>query len=305
MLHVMDALDPSGPYSMAVDIAQYMHQWQHTLLFTSNAAPDPDMLVHAQGAGLDVLQTSFIDERHISELSASMAITYDVVVPSLEQELGTRCVRYAYSRTLPKGGVIVDTRQVPPMVNARNLRRLAGPPAKFTVAMLTSGRFGKYPCDLAMALMSGVKPGTTLMLTELPAYRHPGMVLALDAARKDKRITMLRCPVHPSGGVQYTVRADVLVYGTAAGYEAHYGRLVVEAMAMGKAVVVERKGVFGRVLEHGRQALLFDTPDEAVDHVRRLEKEPGLRASLGANAQLWASHEDISNHIGKLKQLFR
>jgi len=80
---------------------------------------------------------------------------------------------------------------------------------------------------------------------------------------------------------------------------------VVEAMAMGKVVVVERKGVFGTVLEHNKNALLFDSPQEAVDHVHRLEREPRLRASLAANAQLWASWQDITIHINTLKKLFR
>ena len=52
-------------------------------------------------------------------------------------------------------------------------------------------------------------------------------------------------------------------------------------------------------------ALLFDTPEEAVDHVQRIQTDTKAREMLGVNAQLWASWQDSSAHIGQFKRALR
>jgi glycosyltransferase involved in cell wall biosynthesis len=76
-------------------------------------------------------------------------------------------------------------------------------------------------------------------------------------------------------------------------------------MALGKPVVCERRSVFAERLEHGVNALLFDTVDEALGHIDFLKNNTQARNQLGANAQMWASREDTCVHIGRLKRLLR
>lgn len=323
LLHVVRDIRTSGTYSMAAELAQYMPNWQHTLLCENTKSYlDADMVVHAQGVGLDVLETKAITEEQLDELGATRALLYNVRNHAVEANMPS--LYYSYGDWLPgmaptvvpsgyaaqfdrtgKPTVLASSSVpvIPPMINTRGLRRMSGPPGPFTVGILTSGNHDKYPGDLVIAMLGRLKPDIRVMVTTLPRYPHTGVELALDAERARRTPRVVCCPVHPSGGTQYTVRADVLVFGTAPGYYEPYGRMVVEAMALGKPVVVERKGVFGTVLEHGRQALMYDTVDEAVDHVCRLKSDNNLRAKLGANGQLWASWQDITVHIGGLKEL--
>ena len=322
LLHVVPRIEVSGIYSMAAELAQYIPQWQHTLLCPNVlSSMDTELTVHAQGVGLDVVETQQLTEQQLDELGATSAIVYDQRCPLVEEKL--KSVYYSYGTYEPGRAATIWCSDeagradrhgiphsapgliIPPMVNTRALRQLAGQSGPFTVAMITSGRYDKFPCELVMALMGGLKRNITLMTTVLPRYRHPGMALALDAERAHKVPRILCCPIHPAGGTSFTVRADVVVYGTASNYYEPYGRIVVEAMAMGKAVVVERKGVFGYTLEHGRNAMLYGTPEEAIEHIHRLEKDRDLRNQLGANAQLWASWQDISVHVGSLKEQLR
>ncbi|MBQ7062520.1 MAG: glycosyltransferase [Bacteroidales bacterium] len=60
---------------------------------------------------------------------------------------------------------------------------------------------------------------------------------------------------------------------------------IVEAMALGKAVVSTRVGAAGLACRDGEHLLLADTAAEMVRQVRRLAEEPGLRQRLGQNAR--------------------
>jgi len=63
--------------------------------------------------------------------------------------------------------------------------------------------------------------------------------------------------------------------------------------------------VFAETLENGVQTLLYDTIDEAIEHVNRIRVDTVIADQLGANAQMWASWQDDSAHIGKLKRILR
>ena len=312
---------------MACETAQYLTAWQHTILVCGGAVPDADMTVHAQGCGLDVLIADNLDSQEaIEDLGITGAVLYDMRAPAVEDMVPA--LYYGYGRWKPgkapaafcstyaaaynRDGSPTDCNRgcpvIPPLIHTRALRRLAGPGGPYTVGLLNSGRYDKFPCSLAMHMLSALDPDMHLIMTSLNQYKHPGMKAAIDEARSKAGkggAYLSLCPVHPSGGLQYTVRADVMVYGTASNYHAPYSRLVVESMAMGKPVIVERRGVFAELLEHGKTALLFDSPEEAVDHVRRLRQDKKLAEKLGANAQLWASWQDITVNIGTWKEMLR
>ncbi len=60
---------------------------------------------------------------------------------------------------------------------------------------------------------------------------------------------------------------------------------ILEAMAMGKAIVSTRVGAEGIELIDGQNVLLADTPEEFAEAVRRLLDNPELRRSLGRRAR--------------------
>jgi polysaccharide biosynthesis protein PslH len=66
---------------------------------------------------------------------------------------------------------------------------------------------------------------------------------------------------------------------------------ILEAMAMGKAIVSTRIGAEGIALVDGEHALLADTPDAFAEAVVRLQCDPALRRRLGTAARELVEHE--------------
>jgi glycosyltransferase involved in cell wall biosynthesis len=158
-----------------------------------------------------------------------------------------------------------------------------------------------------LKLLGGLPAGTSIMLSILPTgmkYRHPGVDLAI-AERSRCYGSVSLCPIKPLVGLRYMVGADVIVYASATKHHEPYGRMVVEAMALGKPVICERKGIFGNMLEHGVNALLYDNVGEVLDYIDRIRSDTKTAQKLGTNAQLWASWQDTTVHIGKLKRILR
>jgi polysaccharide biosynthesis protein PslH len=63
---------------------------------------------------------------------------------------------------------------------------------------------------------------------------------------------------------------------------------ILEAMAMGKAIVATRIGAEGLDVQHGHDILLADSPAEQAREIGRLLGDPALRARLGDNARATA-----------------
>ncbi|HEV8244494.1 MAG TPA: glycosyltransferase, partial [Polyangiaceae bacterium] len=60
---------------------------------------------------------------------------------------------------------------------------------------------------------------------------------------------------------------------------------IVEAMAMGKAIVSTRLGAEGIDLTHEKHVLFADEPEEFAAHVARLLEDPELAQHLGREAR--------------------
>jgi len=78
---------------------------------------------------------------------------------------------------------------------------------------------------------------------------------------------------------------DCFYYRTSDQWVETYGRVVVEAMACGLPVVCHRTGGYARFIENGRNGFLFETEAEALDIIRRLKGDHGLRETIGRAAR--------------------
>lgn len=73
---------------------------------------------------------------------------------------------------------------------------------------------------------------------------------------------------------------------------------VVDAMAMGKAIVSTRIGAEGIRVTEGRDVLLADEPQHFAETTLRLLRDPQARARLGAAARLLAEDAYSWDHVG-------
>jgi glycosyltransferase involved in cell wall biosynthesis len=79
---------------------------------------------------------------------------------------------------------------------------------------------------------------------------------------------------------------------------------ILEAMAMGKAIVSTRLGAEGIDVEHEKDILLADTPAEFARQVRRVLEDPALRSRLGSAARETAvAHYSWRSAAAKLAAL--
>jgi len=119
-----------------------------------------------------------------------------------------------------------------------------------------------------------------------------------------------RVTLEPALGKREAVRdllanVDVVVF-TAVAAET-MSNAMLEAMAMGRAIVATRVGCFAEVLKHERTALLVEPrdPDSLAAAIRRLVQSPSQRAMLGdAARQLACGRFEAESSFIRVEKLF-
>jgi len=79
---------------------------------------------------------------------------------------------------------------------------------------------------------------------------------------------------------------------------------ILEAAAMGKAMVSTSLGCEGFPVKNGRELLMADSPREFANAVTALLRDPARRAELGANARALADAYDWKNIIPKMEEVY-
>ena len=91
-------------------------------------------------------------------------------------------------------------------------------------------------------------------------------------------------PAQRGGVRQYLESLDVFYYRTGTWVEP-WGRVVVEAMAMGLPVVVHARGGYAEIVQDGVDGFVFQTDAEAIDKLARLQDDPELRRRIGGSGR--------------------
>lgn len=94
--------------------------------------------------------------------------------------------------------------------------------------------------------------------------------------------------VLPAGAMpaeKFLSTIDALVYRTSTQWTEAWGRVVGEAMAMGMPVILEDRIGFCEVLTHDKDALIFRSTSESMEHVLALRADPARAEALGEAAR--------------------
>ncbi|MBA3474626.1 MAG: glycosyltransferase family 4 protein [Rubrobacter sp.] len=78
---------------------------------------------------------------------------------------------------------------------------------------------------------------------------------------------------------------DCFFYRTSEEWFEPSGRVITEAMACGLPIVCHGRGGYAEIIDHGRNGFLFDTQQEALEILLRLEEDRALRESIGKAAR--------------------
>ena len=93
-------------------------------------------------------------------------------------------------------------------------------------------------------------------------------------------------PAGAEASAAFLASLDVFLYRVSpTGWLEASGRVIVEAMACGLAVVGERRGGYVEQIEHGQNGFLFQTDHEALEIIGGLQQDPALRHRIGQAAQ--------------------
>lgn len=99
----------------------------------------------------------------------------------------------------------------------------------------------------------------------------------------DENIELLPAGIEPAPAFLQSL--DVFFYRYKSTWTETFGRVVMEAMACGKPVVVQPPGGYTEWIKHGENGILVSTQEEALEWPLRLRSDPVLAARLGADAR--------------------
>ena len=78
---------------------------------------------------------------------------------------------------------------------------------------------------------------------------------------------------------------DCFFYRTSPGWSEPWGRVVIEAMASGLPVLIERRTGASTVIENGRNGFIYESEDQAFEIIMRLREARSLRESISEAAR--------------------
>lgn len=148
-------------------------------------------------------------------------------------------------------------------------------PARFTVGRLSRDRAFKFHpgADTFFARLADAGMGVRLM----------GATVLGPALQGHRGVEIL--PANAVAATPFLQGLDCFTYRTHPCFPEAWGRVVLEAMAVGLPVVVHAVGGYAEIIRHGHNGFLFHTDAEAFGLLQTLQHDPALRARMGQAAR--------------------
>ena len=78
---------------------------------------------------------------------------------------------------------------------------------------------------------------------------------------------------------------DAMIYRTSDKWLEAFGRSIFEGMACGVVPIAHERGGYAEYIDREMDGVLYRTDAEAIEWLRRLRSEPGLREEMGTAAR--------------------
>jgi glycosyltransferase involved in cell wall biosynthesis len=192
-------------------------------------------------------------------------------------ELGLRRVEVVFASRWLKASVGIEG---PVHASPIDLARFApgagvGAVRPFTVGRLSRNQPEKHHRGDPAFYGKLVAQGMSVRIMGGDLLRQPGPL--------DPRVELL--PENGQEAPDFLRGLDCLFYRTDDAWQEPHGRVVQEAMACGLPVVCSRRVGASDYVQDGVNGFLFDEEGEALDVLRRLQRDPALRLRVGAQAR--------------------
>ena len=148
-------------------------------------------------------------------------------------------------------------------------------PARFTV--------GRLSRDRAFKFHPGAEPFFARLADAGMGVRLMGATVLGPALQGHAGVEIL--PANAVAATPFLQGLDCFTYRTHPCFPEAWGRVVLEAMAVGLPVVVHAVGGYAEIIQHGHNGFLFHSDAEAFDLLRALQHDPALRARIGQAAR--------------------
>ncbi len=183
------------------------------------------------------------------------------------------CTEYLHQFASRHNPTVTD---IPSTIDTDRYRPPSRPPA----SGLVIGWSGSHSTSPYLHLLDGVlgelarSTPFTLRVIGDPSFDMPGVevqALPWRAATEVEDLSAIDIGVYPLPDEEWVLGKS--------------GLKALQYMALGIPTVAERIGSNLRIVEHGRNGMLADTPEAWSSHLRELARDPALRARLGAAAR--------------------
>jgi glycosyltransferase involved in cell wall biosynthesis len=241
----------------------------------------------------------------------------DLAVTLLPARRVLTCSRAAARAQQRIFGLRAELRTIYPPVDVERLSRIAPtqksreqlglPPGKLVVGIVARlQRWKGIHVFLAAAReVSAQRPDLFFLIVGGPHPLEPDYPASLQHQTLELGLSdQVRFTGHQADAAQWMAAMDVVVN---ASFGEPFGMVIIEAMALGKAVIATRCDGPTEIITDGVDGLLVSpgSVPELVEAIRRLVDQPGLRVALGQAGRVRAQTYAVPRFIGEVTQSLR
>lgn len=309
LVHAVHRLEPGTIFSMLCEMPRLLPEYSHTVVHeTPLAELNTYANMTAQAQGLGVIQFECLTDYVLGQIPASGMVLYDIkdrpkigmVRPSVYYAYSYMDCQTAPSIALASSAFMCERMAMhpdsvmPPFLDTRALRQVAGQPGPYTVAVTLDDPETPYSHALVNMLVEKLPPEIRLLVTAPKQARYswsrPGLTMY---------------PAMHSRATGMLAHADVVIVTSACAHEMPYSYAAAEAMALGKPVLCPDHGFFKHEFDHLEQVFMYRGDEDCYGLLRWVMASPDAAARVAANGKMWASWQDSGIQVGKFKRILR
>jgi len=315
LIHLPSSYKVSGDLTFMLDLIKTLKEYKHTVIFDS--APGftaTEVVWILQSTGVDVLYAkSNLELTSKIRTCPGTIIVYGsggwdtlgkerAVIHYISNYTDLRRVN-ANSYIVPSASLVKhipiasNIEVIPPGINTRVLRDYIKTNELFTVGIIST--YDKYPSKLIEYMLKNISKDIAICATAPSGISSKDVIDKLK--KQEKSDLIYRVPIRYTASINYLSKCDILIHAVE-GKEEWYSRTVLEAMALGRPVIIKTPNHFADLIED-KYIVKCNTYEAILTAINMLKTDKVKYNELVDNSKIWASWQDITLHIDKIREV--